>query len=107
MSKYPGLKKIFSTTDEMMAQHVCSLLVNQGFKADVKNISLTDIAVPRILAPLEVWIEESSFLEAQEMLKRALAQSESNEPPWVCSQCNETAESQFTECWSCGTSRQA
>ena len=104
MRSFSGKKLILSTIDGFMAQHVCGLLVNYGLQAEVKNTNLADIAVPRMIAPFEVWVDESSFVKAQEILSKVLAEQDSDAPDWKCEKCGESAEAQFTECWNCGAS---
>ena len=88
-----------------MTKHVANLLSSHGFSTSIKNTNLADGAVPRIIAPFEIWVSESNFTQAEELLQRVLTQDESKGAPWKCRKCGELAESQFTECWSCGDSR--
>ena len=105
MSRFPGLKLIFSTVDELMAHHLSNVLKNRGFESSVKNSNLADVALPRVLAQFEVWVSEDKFAEAERVLEEVLSSEESATHPWNCPKCGETAEGQFTECWSCGCSK--
>ena len=105
MRKYPGLVKIFSTLDHLMSMHVANLLKTKGFNAEVKNLHLADYALPRIIAEYEVWVEEENYVEAKKVLDRAFSNLKSVKPSWVCRDCKENIEGQFTECWSCGSSK--
>ena len=88
-----------------MAIHVSNLLKNKGFNAEVKNLHLADGALPRIIAEIEVWVDEESYLKAKRALDRAFSNLESVKSKWECRDCKESIEGQFTECWNCGSSK--
>jgi len=105
MRSYPGLKKVFSTLDQLMAIHVSNLLKNKGFNAVVKNLHLADGALPRIIAEFEVWVDEEAYPKAKRALERVFSNLKSVKPTWQCRDCEESIEGQFTECWNCGNSK--
>lgn len=104
MSRYPGKKLIYSNTDELMVMNISALLSHNDIENLVNNKHLVDVVLPRIIAPIEIWVNESDFLNAQKIVSDNLNSSNENKASWRCSNCKEEIEGQFTECWSCSSS---
>jgi hypothetical protein len=51
-----------------------------------------------------IWVAPQDRLKARQRIEQALHGLASG-TRWVCPNCLETIEAQFTECWSCGASR--
>lgn len=73
----------------------------------IKNEKLAGVVgeVPPIECWAELWVPEEEYEDAKQLVDEALAQPEIQGEPWICTNCGEEGESQFTECWKCGVSR--
>jgi rubrerythrin len=102
------MKKVYSSQDRLMVGHVKNILENEDIECFIKNEYLTSAVgeIPPIESWLEVWIiDDSQNDRAHEILEKAFSSENLPQTPWTCSQCGEELEGQFSECWSCGTSR--
>lgn len=108
------MKKVFVAQHPTEAHLVTGMLESNGIVAEVQGESLFTArgeapATPDTLPT--VWVAEDEDAE------RALVILAAYEPrsttagnqgaEWTCPACRERIESQFTECWHCGTSRPA
>ncbi len=62
------------------------------------------------LPPIETWPElwvfdESRAEQARQLVQEALEPPKASTSCWTCPGCREEVESQFSECWNCGTER--
>jgi len=53
----------------------------------------------------ELWVEERDFASAQQLLDEFLHEPVSKLPDWICPDCGEHVEGQFSACWRCGAER--
>lgn len=103
------MKKLYEAKDLPEAHILRGLLETAGIDAIVRGQSLDPLrgAIPLTEQP-SVWImddadEERAVPILEEYLERVEDPREHS--PWTCSSCGEEIAPQFTECWSCGTSR--
>jgi hypothetical protein len=106
-----ALVKVYTARDTPQAHFVRSLLEQEGIDATVlgDQLALAIGGIPATRGTLPaVWVAEESADAARDVVARY----ERREPvrpttatPWVCPQCGETIEPQFTDCWNCGTAR--
>ncbi len=95
--------KIFSAANPVEAHIVCELLKSHGVLAKVHaehTFSLKgEIPFTQDSDPY-VWLEEDIHLKKA---KRLIAEYEQQEcgPDWLCPQCGENVENQFSVCWNC------
>ena len=59
------------------------------------------------LLPTECWpelwvVEDEKALSAKAILKKTLAPLAAVKKAWLCKNCGEKIEGQFSECWNCG-----
>jgi hypothetical protein len=55
----------------------------------------------------ELWImNDEDYPRAKEMVETWRNSGMEIPEPWVCPDCSETMEGQFTSCWQCGRERQ-
>jgi hypothetical protein len=105
------VKKVFVAQHPTEAHFVKGLLEADGIRAEVQGESLFGVrgeapATPDTLP--SVWVvDESEAARALAMLAKYGRQEipDVAQASWLCSNCGEHVESQFTECWHCGTSR--
>ena len=99
------MKKIYSSHDGLIINHLRNLLESIDIRCQVKNEVLAGAAGE--LPPTECWpelwvVESTQAAKAEAAIKAALSTDESAGPAWSCPECGERIESQFTQCWQCG-----
>jgi hypothetical protein len=104
------MKQVFVAQHPTEAHLVKGVLAAEGIEAVVQGESLFSVRgeAPATADTLPtVWVVDDADAPGAESLlagygRRAAADADAS---WVCPQCNEPVEFQFTECWRCGTSR--
>jgi predicted RNA-binding Zn-ribbon protein involved in translation (DUF1610 family) len=104
--------KVFTAQHQAEAHLVEDLLRSNGIQAHVVGDVLLNTVPGSLVIPgtsPEVWILNSDQAEAAFDLIRDFSSGEplpeEAGPSWACPKCHEILESQFSECWNCGTSR--
>lgn len=103
--------KVYVAAGPMQAHIFQDLLTAEGIESVIQGedlfgmrgeLPLTNDSLPSI------WVSEENYERARELVldfeegENASADGAS----WVCPECGEELESQFTTCWNCGTERQ-
>jgi hypothetical protein len=99
------MKKVYEALDPLMVGHVKNLLEDEGISSITRNEYLRSAIgeVPPSECWLEIWVEDDSqYDDAVKIIKSALDDDIPSGPVWVCPNCGEENESQFSECWNCG-----
>jgi len=102
------LKKVYCAKDPLMVGHLRNVLATFGIRCVTKNLDLSSAAgeLPPIDCWPELWVvEDEKYTKARAILKKSLAPLESVKKPWLCGDCGENIEGQFSECWKCGKER--
>jgi hypothetical protein len=84
------------------------LLESAGIWAEIRNEQLFGARGELPVSPEDmpsVWIRDSDASRALQILEEADTEATHSDPAWMCSQCGETLEPQFTTCWNCGADR--
>jgi hypothetical protein len=96
------VKRVFRAASLLQVAHARNVLIAAGIDSELRNQYLAGALGD--LPMLETWPQlmvedalESAALRALE--KAATAPTGA---PWICSQCGELLEPQFTTCWRCG-----
>ena len=102
------MKRIHTSKDPLMISHLKNVLATFGIKCVMKNMDL--ISAAGQLPPTECWpelwvVEDEKAGSAKAILKKTLAPLSSVKKGWVCKNCGEKIEGQFSECWNCGCDR--
>ena len=104
--------KVFVAEHQAQAHLVEDLLRSNGIEAHVIGESLLNTIPGSSVIPgtsPEVWIlNPDQANSAKELIRRFTAGEplpESSGPSWQCPKCDEILESQFSECWKCGTAK--
>lgn len=103
--------KIYVANNPTEAHFIAGLLNDAGIDAHVQGEALWGARgeVPPSPATLpSVWINNDQQAEDALGVIRLQGQPSLNsdgDGAWRCVACGESCESQFTECWNCGTSR--
>jgi hypothetical protein len=91
----------------MQAHLIKGFLDSEGIFAVVRGEHLVALQgeIPITMDTLpSVWVPEEDRARARELIERALKQEQPSDD-WVCIECGESIEGQFTECWRCGAAR--
>ena len=102
------MQRIHTSKDPLMISHLKNVLATFGIRCVMKKMDL--ISAAGQLPPTECWpelwvIEDEKAIRAKAILKQTLAPLVSVKKAWVCRNCQEKIEGQFSECWNCGCNR--
>ena len=94
--------------DPLMIGHLKNVLATFGIKCVTKKMDL--IGAAGQLPPTECWpelwvVDDDKLAKAKVVLKKTLAPLSSVKKSWLCQNCDEKIEGQFSECWNCGRDR--
>ncbi len=101
------MKRIYSPPVLAMVENVKNVLELNGVKSTITNqyLSAGVGELPPIESWPQLWVEEEDVERASEVIQATGKNIDEPEKVWVCPNCNEEVEEQFTECWNCGTAR--
>lgn len=99
------MKRIHCSMDPLMIGHLKNVLATFEIKCVTRKMDL--IGAAGQLPPTECWpelwvVEDDKAAKAKAILKKTLAPLASVKKVWVCKNCDEKIEGQFSECWNCG-----
>lgn len=103
------MMKIYWHNDRFRIYQIKQLLDDNQVPNFIKN----EFAIGAIgeLSPLEVmpevWLTDESWQGKATQLIEQFNQQPSNMSNWVCDQCHEENEGNFSLCWNCGNSANA
>jgi hypothetical protein len=96
------VKRVFRAASLLQVAHARNVLTAAGIDSELRNQYLAGALgdLPMLETWPQVWVEDA--LESAAL--RALQNAATAAPgaPWVCPQCGEELEPQFTTCWRCG-----
>jgi len=92
------LKQIFTNENRILAMNSKNILENAGITVQIKNEYGSDGATLGNQAWLELWVKDSDFQQAKELLA---AVENTFETEWICDSCQEKNTSGFKICWKC------
>jgi len=81
------------------------ILKDAGIRTMLRNwngANITDIPIPDLFPNICVFTEED-YKKAIKILTEYEKPASGNLEEWVCSQCGETVDGCFSECWACQT----
>lgn len=81
------------------------LLEANGIACEMRGeyLSMATGELPFVECYPELWVEgDEDFKRAKEVLARWDSQEDSQHANWICKECGEENEGQFTLCWKCG-----
>jgi len=97
------MKRVFRAESLVQVAHARNVLVTAGIPCEMRNQYLAGAMGD--LPMLETWPQLYVDDADEQIALRALARAAA-EPvgaPWICDECGEELEPQFTSCWRCGT----
>ena len=95
------MKRVFSSFNLVLVHHSRNLLAAEGIETEVRNQMLSSAMgeLPPAECQAEVWVlRDEDVASAEEVLRRPAMAG----PDWICADCGESCEAQFTQCWRCG-----
>lgn len=101
------MKRVYVSQSLTMVHHMMNVLGNRGIAAVIKNENIFMAAgeLPAIDCWPELWVADSDYKPAKDIVNTAISDEAAPSNPWKCQQCGEEHESQFTACWKCGENR--
>jgi|WetSurMetagenome_2_1015567.scaffolds.fasta_scaffold528457_1 hypothetical protein len=99
------MKKVYEGLDPLMVGLIKNILENEGISCITRNEYLASAAgeIPPSECWLEIWVENDlQYDDAEKIIKTVLSDDLPSGPEWVCPNCGEENENQFSECWNCG-----
>ena len=102
------MKNIYSSPHLFLVNHYRNIVESYGIPCAIKNSFLSGAAGE--LPPTEVWPilyveDERDYGRAKQIVEEELNRLENVGQHWVCQNCGERIEGQFTDCWKCGSPR--
>src|SRR5687767_2058565 len=102
------MQRLFSSSDLVRVAQLKDVLEAEGIPCVIKNENLSGIAgeVPFTETFPELWIQNDSDLTKAVSIKADWKiPSEPFGEVWICPNCSEQSDPEFTSCWKCGTTK--
>lgn len=96
------MKRVFRAATLLQVAHARNVLIAAGIDSELRNQYLAGALgdLPMLETWPQLWVEDAQEPAALRALERAATAPAGT--PWVCAQCGEQLEPQFTSCWRCG-----
>jgi hypothetical protein len=96
------LKRVFRAASLLQVAHARNVLISAGIDAELRNQYLAGALgeLPMLETWPQLWVDDA--LEAVALRALETAALPPSGAAWVCAQCGEHLEPQFTSCWRCG-----
>jgi Putative prokaryotic signal transducing protein len=97
------VKRVFRAASLLQVAHARNLLIAAGIESELRNQYLAGALgdLPMLETWPQLWVEDALEAAALRALEKAAAAPSG--APWICEQCGEQLEPQFTTCWRCGS----
>ena len=98
------LQRVANYGDANEAEHICSILQDNGLAAFVDGAAASSWMphVGSALGGVSVFVRAEDFAEAREIIDSLDLGDKKFLAPWFCGTCLEQIEGGFDVCWSCG-----
>src|SRR5271170_6220659 len=99
------MKRVYRAASLLQVAHARNVLISAGIRCELRNVFLAGAMgdLPMMETWPQLYVEDPDEHYALSVLARA--SSVVAGAPWVCEECNEQLEPQFTTCWRCGYER--
>ncbi len=99
------MKRVYRAASLLQVAHARNVLISAGIECELRNIYLAGAMgdLPMMETWPQLYVADSDERYALGVLARAAAAPRG--APWICEDCNEQLEPQFTTCWRCGRER--
>ncbi|MEA3173470.1 MAG: hypothetical protein QOF42_881 [Gammaproteobacteria bacterium] len=96
------MKRVFRAASLWQVAHARNVLIMAGIESEMRNQYLAGALgdLPMFETWPQLWVEDA--LESAALRALAVAAKAPSGEPWICAQCGEQLEPQFTTCWRCG-----
>ena len=98
------MKRIYRDDVLPIVENLHNVLKLNGIKSTIKNQYLS-VGIGGMGCCLELWVADPDVERALEIIENTDKEPVDAQGTWICANCNEEVEEQFTECWNCGKSR--
>jgi hypothetical protein len=93
--------------DQANVDSLKMLLEKEDMPCLIRNEHLSMSEVPLQESVPELWVlNDVDFARAFELVEAWRSAPVESQSQWVCLECGETLEGQFTSCWKCGSQRE-
>jgi hypothetical protein len=96
------MKRVFRAASLLQVAHARNLLIMAGIESEMRNQYLAGALgdLPMLETWPQLWVDDD--LEPAALRALCVASKAPLGAPWVCPDCGEESEPQFTSCWRCG-----
>lgn len=98
-------RRLVASLDTIYLGYIEALLNQAGIEVDKRNQFIAGGLgeLPVMDAMPELWVESAAYSRAEAILQQVANDPQPQEKTaWVCPQCGESIEGQFSQCWQCG-----
>jgi glutamate-1-semialdehyde aminotransferase len=100
------MKPIFSSPNSAELGLLKSRLEAEGIPCGIRNEQTSQVIPTEAFSAELCVLRDEDHERAVELCEAWQRPPAGFREPWVCRQCGERLEGQFTECWKCGSSRE-
>jgi Putative prokaryotic signal transducing protein len=99
------VKRVYRAASLFEVAHARNVLLSAGVRCELRNLYLAGAMgdLPMMETWPQLYVEDADEAYALSVLARAWVPAAG--PSWVCEECGEQLEPQFTTCWRCGYER--
>jgi hypothetical protein len=99
------MKRVYRAASLLQVAHARNVLITAGIPCELRNQYLAGAMgdLPMMETWPQLYVEDADERYALSVLARAATAAAG--APWICVQCGEQLEPQFTSCWRCGLER--
>ena len=96
------MKRVYRAASLLQVAHARNMLITAGIQCELRNQYLAGAMgdLPMMETWPQLYVDDGDEQFALSVLARAAAAPSG--VPWVCADCGEKLEPQFTQCWRCG-----
>ncbi|WP_293750505.1 DUF2007 domain-containing protein [uncultured Paraglaciecola sp.] len=92
------MKQIYTNENRLLAMNSKNVIECAGIAVEIRNEHTSGSAIPGHQIWLELWVDDSDYETAIELLKSSENDESKN---WICSTCAEQNTESFEICWNC------
>jgi len=99
------MKKLSDAGDLVSLTQLKSMLEQEGIPCLIKNELMIGLSgeVPLNECSPQLWVaDDKDESRARQLMHEFRTAEIESGPGWLCENCNEAMEGQFTSCWKCG-----
>lgn len=102
------MKLVYSAESVVHVAHMRNVLESAGIHCELRNYHLASALgeIPFVECWPQLWaVEERQHAQAEQLIAAMLSGAHNPAAEWICPDCRERIEAQFTACWRCGRER--